>query len=173
MKENSIREISSDNSIKGYAAQLIEQHHISDGDILIGSSLGGIIASEIANQKDIAQTFLIGSAINRNEIHSLLKLIHPLVDLAPLYFIRTLTGKVPNDLSVMFSESDPEFIRAMCKAIFKWEGLNKLNSVIRIHGKKDLVIPIPENCDFQINGGHLIAMTHPEECLRAIKKSLS
>ncbi len=71
----------------------------------------------------------------------------------------------------MFSSSDPDFIRNMSKAIFSWEGLNSDVPVLRIHGKKDAVIPYPPtDVDHTIDGGHLIVMTHPLECIQPIKE---
>ena len=159
-------------TIQSLAKKVIKEHNIQEGDILIGSSLGGIIASEIANQIKIKHLILLGSAKEQSEVNSFLKLLHPIVDYTPIAFIKALTGKIPIDLSVMFSKSDPDFIKAMCKAIFKWEGLKVETEVTRIHGVKDLVILKPKNNDYDINGGHLIAMTHPKECLEAIQKSL-
>ena len=160
-------------TIEEVAAKIINEHHIADGDILIGSSLGGIISFEVANQLKLKQLFLVGSAKSQNEINSLLKLLHPIIDYTPVSFVKAITGKIPLDLSIMFNQTEPEFIRVMCKAIFLWGGLKSATDLIRIHGTKDLVIPKPPDNNFDINGGHLIAMTHPEQCIQAIQQSLA
>ena len=149
------------------ALRVIAEHGIVSGDRVIGSFLGGIVACEIANQLDLAELVLVGSTVSQDEISGLLKLLHPLVDVTPMRWIQFSSGKIPHDLSVMFTESDPEFIRHMCKAIFTWGGLQSAVSLKRIHGRKDHVIPPPEHVDCLIEGGHLIAMTHASEVLAA------
>jgi hypothetical protein len=55
----------------------------------------------------------------------------------------------------------------MCAAIFEWEGLGEdVITPLRIHGRSDRVIPLPSHVDLVLDGGHLIAMTHAEECVR-------
>lgn len=155
-------------SILDIASRVIDEHKISSGSRVIGSSLGGIVACEIANQIELGELVLIGSAVSQDEVSGLLKLLHPLVDITPLRWIQFSSGKIPDELSVMFSDADPEFIRSMCKAIFKWDGLISSVPLIRIHGENDLVIPPSEGVDRLIDGGHLIAMTHAREVLDII-----
>jgi len=65
----------------------------------------------------------------------------------------------------MFTGVDSSFVRAMCGAIFSWEGLGDTQTkVVRVHGRSDLVIPCPKHVDLLVNGGHLIAMSHAQEC---------
>lgn len=71
----------------------------------------------------------------------------------------------------MFAGVEASFIRAICAAIFKWEGLGKSKTeIFRIHGKKDLIIPPPRAVDLLLDGGHLISMTRATECVEFIKK---
>jgi pimeloyl-ACP methyl ester carboxylesterase len=161
-------------SIEAIARRIAVSAAISDGAVLVGSSLGGIVACEIAHIRKIESLFLIGSARNKEEINGFLRAVHPLVDLAPLTFIQRASGKLPGDLCSMFSESDALFIRNMCRAIFRWDGLKEgAARVRRIHGRHDLVIPPPGDGEKLIEGGHLIAMTHAEECVRFIEAEAS
>lgn len=74
---------------------------------------------------------------------------------------------MPGELMQMFEASQADFIRAMCAAIFEWDGLNEdVITPLRIHGRSDRVIPLPKEVDLVLDGGHLIAMTHSEECVR-------
>ena len=69
------------------------------------------------------------------------------------------------ELAQMFAGIEASFVRAMCSAIFQWDGLGVTSTkVFRIHGKHDLVIPVPEQVDLLLDGGHLVSMTHAEEC---------
>ncbi len=64
-------------------------------------------------------------------------------------------------------------MRAICHAIFTREGLNESRiEPVRLHGRKDLVIPLPSGVDEVLDGGHLIAMSHAEECVNFIRFTL-
>lgn len=155
-------------SIPDLAAELIDLHNIQGEDSMIGTSLGGMVACEIANQIRVDRLVLIGSAIHQNEISTLLRSLAPLVGLTPFEFIQNGAGKVDSQLTDMFTQSDPQFIRNMCKATINWDGLRSERIPFRIHGIHDQVIPIPRKVDVRIDGGHLIVMTHAEECVQAI-----
>lgn len=157
-------------SITDIAARVIESAAISDGATLVGSSLGGIVACEIARLRKIERLFLVGSARKKEEVSSVLRILHPLIDLAPLSFVQRACGKLPSELCSMFSESDAAFVRSMCRAIFSWDGLLPgTTNVYRIHGKHDFVIPPPNDGEALLDGGHLIAMTHAAECVRFLR----
>ena len=63
----------------------------------------------------------------------------------PVAFARMVSGKIPLDLSLMFKQIEPEFIRSMCKAIFLWDGLKAEVMLSRIHGEKYSLMPIQKN----------------------------
>lgn len=152
------------------AKALIAQGGIKTGDIVVGSSLGGIVAGQIAAHVQLNAVVLIGSAQAVHEINPLLEVIHPLIELVPISFVQKLSGKMSHELTQSFHDSDPRFIRAMCKAIFKWSGFNHTNTrLFRIHGAHDLVIPPPQYVDLLLSAGHLVAVSHPSECVNFIK----
>jgi pimeloyl-ACP methyl ester carboxylesterase len=159
-----------ESTIKAIAERVITEAEISNGDVVIGSSLGGIVGCEIANRLSLKALVLIGSAKNKEEISSLLALLHPLSHLAPLEFIQMVAGKYPSELTQMFKQSQASFIRAMCTAIFDWPGLKENRTKpLRIHGTHDHVISKPAHIDLALDGSHLLAMTHPDECVEFIK----
>ena len=86
-----------------------------------------------------------------------------------------LVGKVnlvfENRILEMFSKSDTLFIKAMCRAVFKWQGnLHPDCPVAQIHGEKDTVIfPPSTGAEIINNGGHLIAITHEKAVIHFIK----
>lgn len=160
-------------TIAAIAARVIAQAGIRESDTVIGSSLGGIVGCEIANQLRLRALVLIGSAQSPAEISPLLTLLHPLAALAPLDFIRTAAGKLPGELCGMFADSQASFIRAMCSAIFTWPGLDRSRLCpLRLHGRQDRVIPPPVDADLLPDGGHLIAMTHATECVSFIRENI-
>jgi hypothetical protein len=161
---------SGEQSLEEIARSMCDSCQINDGDDLVGASLGGMVACEITKIRKISRLYLIGSAVRKEEISTLLAVLHPLAQIAPIDWLRISAGKVPADLAQMFANAEPSFIRAMCAAIFRWEGLGpSTTKVYRLHGKHDLVIPPPQFADLLIDGGHLISMTHAVECMEFIK----
>jgi hypothetical protein len=101
-------------SLADMACSVCEAARIQDGDILVGSSLGGMVACEITKVRRIPVLYLLGSAVRKEEISSLLAAAHPLARVAPLDWLRLWAGKLPNDLAQMFAEAETSFVRAMC-----------------------------------------------------------
>jgi len=156
-------------TIAAIAARVIEEAEITDGAMVIGSSLGGIVACEIARLRQLRQLVLVGGAARKEEISPLLRLLHPLAPLAPIEFIQRAASKIPGEVTGMFNQAQASFIRAMSLAIFEWEGLDDARAKpLRIHGRHDHVIPLPPAVDLVLDGGHLIDMTHPEPCVAFI-----
>lgn len=154
------------NSIADLAQEMIVIHRIDKRDSVLGSSLGGMVACEISNIIDLDKVVLLGSAKDNSEISDFLQILSPIIDYTPIEFIQRLSGKLSSDLTEMFSVSNAQFIRNMCKAIFTWKGFLDRCRLFRIHGVKDLVIPCPYDVDVKLDGGHLIAITHDTECIK-------
>lgn len=153
------------------ARSVVNEWDIGDGDILVGSSLGGMVACEITKIRRIPHLFLVGSAIDRSEIARMFAITYPLINLMPVALMTRVASVFNNDLLQMFSRADSTFIRQMCTAIFHWEGLGVTASKIhRIHGKYDWVISSPRHVDLLLDGGHLIAMTHARECIGCLSR---
>lgn len=153
------------------AQSMAHRCEIRDGDSLIGTSLGGIIACEVTKLRRIERLILVGSAISKDEISGWLATLHPLAQVAPIEWLQVSAGKMPTELLQMFASVDGSFIRSMCRAIFEWPGLGDSETQLtRIHGKRDLVIPPPRDADLIVDGGHLISMTHASQCAEFIVK---
>jgi len=156
-------------TLSSVAESLIATHNISSQDQVGGSSLGGIVALEIAKILGNEQVFLIGSALSIVDINPVLLMLAPLSDITPWKLIQVFAGKSSGELNKMFSQVDTRFIRKTCKAITQWEGAVELSDKVhRIHGGNDLVIKCPDDCEVIPNAGHLIAMTHSRECVDVI-----
>jgi pimeloyl-ACP methyl ester carboxylesterase len=157
-------------SLAEMAVSMAEGCGIQDGDVLVGSSLGGMVACEITKIRRVPALYLIGSAVRKEEISGLLATLHPLAKIAPIDWLRFSAGKIPMDLTQMFSGMETSFIREMSAAIFQWEGLGETTTrVFRLHGSRDLVIPPPARADLLVAGGHLISISHAKECLEFIR----
>jgi pimeloyl-ACP methyl ester carboxylesterase len=156
-------------TLRDVACTICREFTIRDGDILVGASIGGMVACEVAKICRIDSLFLVGSATSKQEISRLLTVLHPLADVAPIEWLRFSADKVPVELAQMFATVDSSFVRAMCNAIFQWDGLGSTPvRCFRIHGRRDFVIPPPLRADLLLDGGHLIAMTHAKQCVEFI-----
>lgn len=152
-------------SITEIAQRMADACAIRDGDCLIGCSLGGMVACEITKLRRIPQLFLVGSAVKKEEVNCFLSALHPLANYAPVEWLRISSGAIPAEFCQMFAGVDASFVRAMCAAVFEWEGgVCAGTRVHRIHGQDDLVIPPPARVDLLLRGGHLISMSHSAEC---------
>ena len=145
---------------------LIELHSIQSSDSVVGTSLGGMVACEIANQIQSEKTVLISSAVKNEEVSHLLERVHPLIDHTPIEFLKRVARILPGELAPLFVDADAVLLRNMCRAIFSWKGARSLDRVFRIHGRRDHVIPLPKEVDHVVDGGHMISMTHSGECAR-------
>lgn len=163
-----------EHSLAEMARSVSESKKIQDGDVLVGSSLGGMVACEITKIRQIPAVYLVGSAMRKQEVNRFLAAVHPLSRLAPLDWLRASAGKVPNELAQMFAEAETSFMRAMCSAVFEWNGLgDSQTQVYRIHGKHDLIIPPPPKVDLLLDGGHLISISHAVDCVEFIRAKLN
>jgi pimeloyl-ACP methyl ester carboxylesterase len=164
-------------SLEAVAKKIIYQHQINNEMVVGGSSLGGMVAIEIAKIIGLKKVILIGSATNPDYINPLLQKLSNFAEITPIKIIQVLTGKInkysKNDLLKMFEESESRFIKAMCKALFKWEGIGNFSGdVCQIHGEKDLVVLPPEkNVEIIPGGGHLISMSHANEVANFINNN--
>jgi esterase/lipase len=153
------------------ADRLIDEYGICASDMVVGSSLGGLVALEIHFRLSLRHVVLVGSAVSREEINTFLIAMAPLVKVTPMRMIQHLAGKGCSQVSAMFADVDAEFVRAMCVAVSKWCGYDgSMKAVSRIHGQRDVVIKCPKDAHIIAGGGHLIAMTHAEDCLEIINE---
>lgn len=154
------------------ARRVVRENDITAADAVGGSSLGGMVALEIAQLIGPKAVVLLGSAANRKEVQPLLSLLSPLATAAPVTIIQALVGKHRSLVSTMFADSDPEFIRAMCAYLPSWEGYDgPMDKIRRLHGRKDHVIPCPAaGCEIVEEAGHLLAITHAAETAEFLER---
>lgn len=160
-------------SLAEVARSMCNACSIRDGDVLVGTSLGGMVACEITKIREIPLLYLVASAVSKEEVNSLLAALRPLARVTPFEWIKFSAGSVPLERAQMFLNVEASFIRTMCDAVFTWDGLGLTRTrVFRIHGKHDHVIPPPEEVDLMLDGGHLLTMTHADECAEFVMATL-
>jgi pimeloyl-ACP methyl ester carboxylesterase len=139
-------------TLNTYAQKLIHQYFITDNSIVIGNSLGGMIAIEIAKQLKLNKVILISSIKAKNEAPFYFKVFRaiPVQKLIPGNLVRNL-GKLVRpifgDMSDqhawlfqdMLSKTSPKFIEWAMTAILHWDNETIPPNVYHITGDKDLI----------------------------------
>lgn len=135
-----------------YAQKLIHQYNIEAKSIVIGVSLGGMIAVEIAKIISLNKVILISSIKTVDEAPAYFSFFRKL----PVYkivskklynslgvFIELLFGKMnPDDLWLfkdMLKKSSPDFLRWAMEAVLNWDNKAIPPNLYHIIGDKDLV----------------------------------
>ena len=163
-KEISIREI---------AQRIIDENKIEPKDWVGGSSLGGMVSLEISKILGNPQVILLGSAMHTGEITPLLMKLAKFTHITPFGFLQMISGSAPIRLSQVFANSDPNFIRKAGHALRDWAGGEATQAkILRIHGSRDLIIPCPNEGHIIQGGGHIIAMSHPEQCVALVRETM-
>jgi pimeloyl-ACP methyl ester carboxylesterase len=171
-----IKPLKSD-SLSDYAIKLAEQIDFTKKVILIGTSLGGMLAVEIAKKFNIEKTILISTVKTSSEMPPQLNLfrIFPLQKLIPGRVIVALrnilrpivfkgrVNKKAHDLFTgMLKDTDPDFLIWSMNAALGWKNYTIPENITHYHGDKDLVFPIryQKSKFVTINGGtHVMLIT--------------
>lgn len=161
-------------SLANLADRILDENPLSDCDILVGSSLGGMVGAEIAARTSPRLLVLVGSARHPREVNMLLRQLAKMGDRLPVEHLQNLMGldflAGRAEILEHLAEADPDQIRSMAAAIFAWAGRPEPGCPSpRIHGAWDLVIPPPAKGALVVpRAGHMIAMSHEEEVVRFI-----
>jgi pimeloyl-ACP methyl ester carboxylesterase len=171
-----------------YAQKLIDYYQIGAGSIVIGNSLGGMLAIEIAKKVDLNKAILISSIKSIKEMPRSFNWSRyiPLYRIAPArwftslgIFVRHAFGKMSkNDqwLFIDMLEKTPSvFAKWAIGAILHWNNQTVPANVYHIHGDKDLVFPIDRITDGVevIKGGtHIMILNRATEINNRLKQIL-
>lgn len=165
-------------SIKEYAIILANQIDTSRPFILVGVSLGGMIASEMTEFLQPEKTIIISSAKNCQELPGRYRFQQSV----PLYrLVSSRMAKVGAQILQpivepdrrreketfikMLKAKDPEFLRRTIGMIINWNKEENQSGIIHIHGNKDKTIPI-RNVEYHYlvkGGSHMMVLTKGEE----------
>jgi pimeloyl-ACP methyl ester carboxylesterase len=173
-------------SLGHYALRLAEKIDTTEPFALVGLSMGGMIASEIAMKFKPVATILISSAPCYQHLPPQLKMAYYLrlykwVPISLLKKIsiykRALAPDSEEDKMTMkqvIKESDPAIIRWALYAILSWRNETIPTPIWHIHGTKDEIIPIRYTHPTHriLNANHLMVMSRAAEINEFIKEVL-
>lgn len=172
-------------SITSYAQKMLESVNVSQPCVLIGTSLGGIIAMEMAKIVRPEKLVLIASVKNRRELPAWIRSLKHL----PVYkmlggeFYKRLNkfitidlfekkkSKIADLVADMARNANPLFIEWAVDAVIRWEDNGAYEGdILHIHGTKDLLFPIENIKNYiPVEGGtHLVNMVKYREVNRLI-----
>lgn len=170
-----------------YAQKLIHQYNISNNSVVIGNSLGGMIAIEIAKQISLKKVILISSIKTIAEAPWYFKLFKalPVYRLVPGNFfnnmgaaLRLIFGNMSaQDLWLfkdMLQKSSPKFMKWAMKAVLQWDNTIVPPNVYHIVGDKDLVFSYKKIKDAVVikGGTHIMIFDKAKEINKLLKRIL-
>ena len=141
-------------TLASYAQKLIEKYQIGGGSIVIGNSLGGMLAIEIAKKIALNKVILISSIKSIDEApwyFDFFKTFHiyraiPVKHLTLVEFVAEYTfGGMTEDDQRLFADmlknTSPVFMKWAVEAILHWDNQIIPPNVHHISGDKDKVFP--------------------------------
>jgi pimeloyl-ACP methyl ester carboxylesterase len=163
-----------------YAGRFAEHYGVGAADILIGVSMGGIVAGAMAQRVPPQRLILISSCSDIRQLSPLIAALIPMGPISPFELARLLPrGLMPAQRKLaleMFDAQDMAFIRWACNAVMEWTGAPRLPGTVTIHGTADRVFPIRRQPQVDVTiqgGGHLMVMDQAAEVGSAILRNLA
>jgi pimeloyl-ACP methyl ester carboxylesterase len=174
-------------SLEAYSLRLAENIQTGEPFVLVGLSMGGMIASEIAKKYTPSATILLSSIPAHRYLPTHLKLVgklrlHKLMPVAVVksaaIMKRLFTAETPDDkitLKQIIRDSDTAFIRWAMDAILKWKNEDIPQPLYHLHGTRDEVLPVKYTRPTHIikKGGHLMVMNRATEVNHFLAETLS
>ena len=164
-------------TLQSYAYRMAEKMDTSQHFALVGLSMGGMIATEIANKFKPSTCILLSSVPTHKQMPGYFKLayvfkLHKIVPIGLLQKISLMKrGLSPDNnedkqlLKQVIKDSDPAFIRWAMDAILSWKNEALPASLWQIQGDKDGILPIRwARPTHRVKGGnHLMIMSKATE----------
>ncbi len=171
-------------SLPDYAVRLresIQEEH----PVLVGLSLGGMLAAEMAATDKKAMAIIIASNRSSKELPILLRSLKyfPVYKLMSPFLIKNMQRMYTYAFGVkekahkeilykVIAKVDIPFVKWAIGAITKWRYQAPASNIIHIHGTADRLLPLKKvNPDYVIRGGsHTMTLDKHEEVSVLLKK---
>ncbi|MFB9844436.1 alpha/beta hydrolase [Mucilaginibacter ginsenosidivorans] len=176
-----------EDTLATYAQKLIDHYRIQPGDIVIGNSLGGMLAVEVAKKIILNKVILISSIKSIDEApwyFDFFRKVHvyraiPVKRLTLVEFIAEYTfGGMSNDDQHIFADmlknTSPVFMKWAIEAILHWDNQIIPQNVYHITGDKDKVFPYKniKGATIVKGGTHVMIFNKSEEINKWLKNIL-
>lgn len=170
-------------TMQSFAKKLAEQIDTNEKFILIGVSLGGMLATEMSQFLHPEKVIIISSAKSRKELPvryrfqralPFYKLVSPNMAQKGALFMQPIVepdrDKHEEIFVSMLEDKDPLFLRRTIEMIIKWDRKTKPADITHIHGNNDHTIPIRNvNYNYIVeDGSHMMTLTRGAEISQLI-----
>jgi pimeloyl-ACP methyl ester carboxylesterase len=174
-------------TLSSYAQKLIKHYSITPQSIVIGNSLGGMLAIEIAKKLELNKTILISSIKTAKEAPRSFKWYRsiPMYLLIPKkwlssmgFLILAAMGKMSKRHQELFlgmlKSTSPKFIKWALGAIVHWNNQIIPKNVYHITGEKDKIFPYKKikNATIVKGGTHIMILNKAKQINSWLKEIL-
>ncbi len=174
-------------NMEAYARMLAEQIDTLEPFVLIGTSLGGMLAVEMNDFLHPEKVIVISSAKCRDELPGRYKFQKAI----PIYKLFTGRGmklgarimqpivepdrkKEKETFKAMLKAKNPKFMKRSIAMIINWEREESGENIIHIHGDNDHTLPI-KNVKYEYvisDGSHMMTLTRGAEISELIRRHI-
>lgn len=176
-------------SLRAYALRLAGQIGLRAGDIIVGVSLGGMLALEMAEAVEVRGVIIIASATHPRFIRRRFAVWAPLAPWVPEALIRRIFALIPAILAMqrmlnpegqalladIMGKFPPSLLKALPMMILRWPGRSPPAAFRQIHSTGDWLIRPngdPSTLTLLPGKNHLITVSHPEEVRRLVEEAV-
>jgi len=173
-------------SLSAYARRMASSINQEEPFVLLGLSMGGMVAVEIAAQIKPILVVLLSSIPTSKHLPFYYRWagVLQLPRLVPIRLIRAgalvkriFVSEAAEDKKLvqqMIHDSDPAFIRWAMQAIVHWKGNPQPEFLLHIHGTADGLLPVRFTLPTHLikDAGHLMVLTHATAVNEILKKEL-
>ena len=167
------------------AAAMVEHVVRDEPHVLVGVSMGGMVAQELAALTQPRKVVLISSWTGPQEWPPLvrisarfglpvlirdwsMRMVWPLKRI-----IDRRTADIDSLLWEMAVRQRAQQLRRGTQAILRWKGSPWKGPLVRIHGDKDIVTPLRFPVDHLVRGGqHVMVLTRADEVSRMLRSAI-
>lgn len=171
-----------------YAQRLAPAIDTSQPFTLIGTSLGGMLAQELAQYVKPQKIILIASVKGRNELPAFIRSmrylnLHRLITGNMFKSVNNLAARrldsrgdspAADLIKAMIDDASPQFITWAINAVINWHPLPHTTNIIHIHGSNDTLFPVSliKNPVIIKGGSHVMNITMSDEVNQALLTAL-
>jgi pimeloyl-ACP methyl ester carboxylesterase len=174
-------------SIEKYSKRLAEEIEAGENRILIGVSLGGMVAVEVSKHLKFEKIIIISSAGEASELPKslvvmgmtkLLEFVPASMIVPPASIIGWFFGVKSNQYKSLLNEiildTDKAFAKWAINQIPKWNNKIIPHNLIRIHGDNDKVLPVKSGINYRMikNAGHFAVVENAKEIAQIINEEI-
>ena len=169
-------------SLEDYSQRMGAEIDVEEPFVLIGLSMGGMIATEISKQVKPKKLILLSSVGTRKELPQYFNYVHKynLHHLIPAKVFtsasiikRLFTAESREDKALLreiIRDTDPSFVRWAMDAILNWKNEEEPERCYHIHGDRDEILPLKYTHATHVvhKGTHMMVLNRADELNRLL-----